>query len=203
MKTCKSIIFVTGENIEDEGRYYMNIYYAKTVLYAYPHVEAIMEQIDELVERKALFSINDYSPCIEIAQKILDFTAQKDVFILIKLFCDKALRKFTDEEKDCFDYKYFKIKPKDYYENFDAESRGYFRRQVVLAKKFADTLEKLGATDRWFEENCLKIDFFKEMYKRVLEHEKSSLKNKPKKDKQKRNDKEKEILDKKKLGLSA
>ena len=49
----------------------MNVYYAKSVLYAYPHIEQITEQIDELVERKALSSMTDYSPCEEIAQKII------------------------------------------------------------------------------------------------------------------------------------
>lgn len=162
----------------------MNVYYAKSVLYAYPHLEAIMEQLDELVERKALCSMNDYSPCLEIAEKILDFTAQKDVFITLKILSDKVLKKFNGDELDCFDYKYFKQKPKEYYIGFDAESRGYFRKQIRIAKKFAELLEHLGATDEWFEKNCMRMDFFKDMYKRVIEHEKNSFKNKPKKLKQ-------------------
>lgn len=161
----------------------MNIYYAKSVLYAYPHIESIMGQLDELVERKALCSINDYSPCVEIAEKILDFTAQKDVFISLKIVADKVLKKFTEDEIDCFDYKYFRQKPKEYFTGFDSESRGYFRKQVKLAKKFSMLLEKAGATDDWFENNCMKMDFFKDMYKRVIEHEKNTLKNKAKKPK--------------------
>lgn len=158
----------------------MNVYYAKTVLYAYPNIKEIIEQIDELVERKALCSINDYSPCIEIAEKILDFTSQKVTLIELESVAKRALCKFTQEEMDHLDYKYFKKKPKKYYDGFDAESRGYFRRQIRIVKIFSERLEKLGANDEWFEKNCLKMDFFKEMLKRVYEHEKNSMKNKPK-----------------------
>ncbi len=158
----------------------MNIYYSKTVLYAYPHIEGVIEQIDELVQKKALCSINDYSPCIEIAEKILDFTHQKDVLIRLKILADKALSKFSDEQLDYLDYKYFKVKPKDYYIGFDASGRTYFRRQVALAKKFSERLEKAGLSDKWFESECLTMDFFKEMLRRVIEHEKKSYKNKPK-----------------------
>ena len=178
----------------------MNVYYAKCVLYAYPHIEAIIGQIDELVERKALYSMNDFSPCIEIAEKILEFTNQKDVYIALKIAVDKVLKKFTEDELDCFDYKYFKQRPKEDFVGFDAESRNYFRKQVRIAKKFAERLEKVGATDEWFEENCMSMDFFKEMYKRVIEHEKNSLKNKPKKAKQKQREKEVQGI---KRGLSA
>ena len=158
----------------------MNVYYAKTVLYAYPHISAIMEQIDELVERKALCSMSDYSPCVEIAEKILNLTKQKDTYIELTLFAEKALKKFTESEMDLFDYKYFKQKPKEYFSNIDTEGRGYFRKQIQLAKKFAKRLECAGVTDVWFEENCLAMDFFKEMLKRVIEHEVKSQKNKSK-----------------------
>ena len=158
----------------------MNLYYAKTVLYAYPNVDVLIEQIDELVERKALYSMNDYSPCEQIAEKILDYTAQKVTLKELKIFVEKVLLKFTEDQLDCLDYKYFKIKPKEYYKDFDFSSRNYFRKQVRLAKKFSEKMDEVGATDEWFKENCLKSDFFRELLKRVYEHEKNSFKNKPK-----------------------
>lgn len=158
----------------------MNVYYAKSVLYAYPHIEQITEQIDELVERKALSSMTDYSPCEEIANKIIEFTEQKQTFIELHVIVSKALRRLTEDELDCLDYKYFKQKPKEYYKDFDASSRAYFRKQVRVAKKFAKLMENRGATDGWFEKYCMCMDFFKEMYKRVIEHEINSMKNKPK-----------------------
>lgn len=156
----------------------MNVYYAKAVLYAYGHVEAVMEQLDEIVERKALSSMEDFSPCIEIAEKILGYTAQKDTLIRLKLFCDKALERFSQEELDCLDYKYFRKKPKEYYANFDYSSRTYFRRQTEIVKKFARAMERIGAGNAWFEKECLKMTFFKDMFKRVIAHEKEMQKNK-------------------------
>jgi hypothetical protein len=108
----------------------MNVYYAKSVLYAYPHIEQITEQIDELVERKALSSMTDYSPCEEIPGKIIEFTEKKKTFIKLYTITEKVLKRFKLDELDCLDYKYFKQKPKEYYKDFDAVSRGYFRKQI-------------------------------------------------------------------------
>ena len=171
---------ISGKKWKQKGGNNMNVYYAKTVLYAYPNIGAVIEQIDELVERKALCSINDYSPCIEIAEKILDFTSQKVTLMELNELTKRGLKKFTEEELDHLDYKYFKQKPKEYYIGFDFTSRNYFRRQQRLIRKFSESMEKIGATDEWFEKTCLKMDFFKEMLKRVYEHEKNSMKNKPK-----------------------
>ncbi len=165
----------------------MNVYYAKCVLYTYPHIPVIMEQIDELVEKRALSSMSDFSPCIEIAHHILDYTKQKDVFIKLSVMTDIILEKFTKEELDCFEYKYFRRKPREYFIGMDTSGRGYFRQQIRLAKRFAKYLEKRGATDAWFEKECMSMDYFREMYRRVIEHEKNSMKNKPNRKKIKEN----------------
>lgn len=158
----------------------MNKYYAKAVLYAYKHLEDVMEQIDELVEKKALSSINDLSPCVCQCEKILSYTEQKDTLIVLKIIVDKVLEKFSNEELVYFSYKYFRDKEKDCFRDFDYTGRAYFRKQVKLAEKFADKLEKSGVNDEWFEEYCLKMDFFKELLKRVYELEDKTLKNRSK-----------------------
>ena len=155
----------------------MNVYYAKTVLYAYPLVEKIMEELDEIVLRKALSSINDCSPCLEQAEKILSFTAQKDTLIKLKIACENVVENFNQKDKDCLDYKYFKQKPKEYYKDFDYTGRTYFRRQTLIAKRFSHLIEQEGLDDKWFQEKCLTINFIKQLYKRVLLHEKSMVKN--------------------------
>ena len=170
----------------------MNLHFAKSILYAYTNLEEVIEQIDEIIERKALCSINDYSPCLEQCEKIIDLIEQKDVLIDLKIKAEKALQRFTDEELDYLDYKYFKVRPKEYYDDFDTFSRNYFRRQVKLANKFSMLIEHEGITQKYFEENCMKIDFMRELLKRVIEHEKLSYKNKP--NKLKNASKNKEIL---------
>ena len=169
----------------------MNIYYTKTVLYAYANIEEVKEQIDDFVERKALSSMSDYTPCIEQCERIINYTAQKIALIELKEFTEKVLKKLSSYELDCLDYKYFKQKPKEYYIDFDCESRGYFRRQVSLVKKISDAFENVGLTDEWFKKNLLTTNFFKELLKRVELHEKQNYKNKAKKQKQRELEKEK------------
>ena len=156
----------------------MNNYYAKTILYAYPNLISLMEQIDELVEKKAFASMGNFTPAIVQCEKILDLTEQKKTLIKVKLVVDKVLQKFSLEEIDCFAYKYFKNKPKEYFKNFDASSRGYFRKQIKLISLFSKRLEYCGIDDDWFVKNCMTIDFFRELYKRVLEYEKVSNRRK-------------------------
>lgn len=161
----------------------MNVYYAKSILYAYSNLHSIMEQIDELVLKKALSSMTDFSPCEWQCNKILSFTAQKDVLIELKLVTDSVLSKLSKEQTDILEYKYFKTKPKEYFEFVDTKSRGYFRKQIRLINRVAEMFERRGVTDRWFEEKCLAIDFFKELLKRVIEHESLCRKNKSLKEK--------------------
>ena len=155
----------------------MNIYYAKTVLYAYANVDAVAEQIDELVEKKALSSMRDFSPCEEQCEKIINLTYNKDVLFELKRFAESALSSFSSYDMKCLDYKYFKRMPREDFIGFDYTSRNYFRHQVRLAEKFAKNLENLGANDEWFENYCLEIEFLREMYKRVIESEVKNRKN--------------------------
>ena len=156
----------------------MNTLYAKSILYAYPCLEVMIEQIDELVVKKALGSMDNFRPCVTQCETIIDLTEQKDLIIDLKLLCDQLLLKFTPDELDCLDYKYFKKKPKEYYSDFDFVSRAYFRKQIRLAKKFAILLEKAKWTDELFEKEYLKIDFFCELVKRVKKQEENLCKKK-------------------------
>lgn len=156
----------------------MNNFYAKTILYAYRNLDAVTRQLDDLVLKRALASMNDLSPCETQCEKILSLTDQKDVLINLKLVTKSVVDKFTEDEKDYLDYKYFKLKPKEYYADFDFTSRAYFRKQVRVADKFAKRLEKAGITDEYFEDKCLSIEFFRELLKRVTERENNFSKQK-------------------------
>ena len=109
----------------------------------------------------------------------------ESVEIRLKEFMDKVVGKLSQYELDSLDYKYFKKKPKEYYIDFDCESRGYFRRQVSLIKKLGSLFDGVGLTDEWFKKNCLNTNFFKDLLKRVENQEKQSYKNKAKKLKKK------------------
>ena len=156
----------------------MKVIYAKTILYAYRNLDAVMRQLDELVMKKALSSMSDLSPCEAQCNNILNLTAQKDILIGLKLKTKEAVDRFSDDEKDYLDYKYFKLKPKEYYIGFDFTSRAYFRKQIRIVDKFAKRMENAGITDDFFEKKCLSIEFFRELLKRVKERENNFAKQK-------------------------
>ena len=162
----------------------MKVIYAKAALYSYAHLEAVAEQMDELVEKKAFSSSMNFTPAIHQFEEIIGLTYQKQIVYALKLCLDAALKHFSEREKDFLDYKYFHLKPKDYYKDFDASSRGYFRTQVRLAEKFAERLQKAGYSDERFENECLSVEFFREMLSRVKEKENLSRKNKTQKEKE-------------------
>ena len=76
-------------------------------------------------------------------------------------------------------------KNKEYFKDFDFKSRKYFRTQNKLVKRFSEYLEKSGVDDVYFDDYLLNIEFFKELKRRVIEHEILSRKNKTEKEKQK------------------
>lgn len=154
--------------------------YAKCVLYAYPVAEEILEQIDETVLNRAIASMNDFSPTVEQCEKIIEYTEQKKTIILLCKILDDVLVGLSKEDKDLLDYKYFKMKSKDYYDGFDYMSRAYFRRQSFLSSSMAKKLENRGLDDKFFTEKCLSINFFKMLLKQVKDKEILSNKNKTK-----------------------
>ena len=150
--------------------------YAKLMLYSYRNLPKIADQIDELVEKKALSSISDCSPAIKQYEKIVGLTYQKQIVLSLFVNVKGVLSKFSDVEKEYFAYKYFRGNtPKNY--PFDPSSRNYFRVQNRLLKKFAAESEKYGYGDERVENELLCIDFFKEMLKRVKEKEDSDNKH--------------------------
>lgn len=155
----------------------MNIYYAKSILYAYPCIERLIEQIDETVEKRALASMNDCSPCFNQCEKIVELTNRKILLIKLKGYVETAIADFTAEELDCLDYKYFRKKPKSFYKDFDFTSRAYFRKQNKIVNCFAKKLLRQKLNDENYQRDYLKMDFFKELLKKVIEHEINNNKN--------------------------
>lgn len=158
----------------------MNLNYTKAVLYAYPNIEAVKEQIDDFVERKALASMNDYSPCDEQCEKIIEYMAQKIILNELKAKIRGILASLSDLELDMLEYKYFKTKPKRYFAGMDTDSRNYFRRQKLLIEKISNMCDRVFLTNEWFEKHCLKMGFFRELLRRVEQYDQACNKNKRK-----------------------
>ena len=128
--------------------------YEKALLYAYPALEGVIDAFDAVFLKRAL-----------------DSYASGRTALSLKL--DRILEKFTPYERKHFSYKYFKDLPAEEYENFDAVSRAYFRRQQKLLLKFAKALERAGLTGEWFDRTCMKTDLFPELLRRIAARERS------------------------------
>lgn len=149
----------------------MKINYVKTLLYAYPVTDKLIEQTDALIEKKALASMNDCSPCEEQCEKIIQLMNKKDIYLHIRLIVEEAMTKLSEEEKQCVEYKYFKNKPKEYFTLVKPKSRNYFRKQKLIAEKIEGVLRRLKIDDDWFEKKCLVLYFFKKLLSCVVERE--------------------------------
>lgn len=154
--------------------------YAKSVLYAYSDIDDHKRFLDELAEKAALDSMYDTTPAFLQCEEILKFAFQKEVLSELKSKIERVIAKFDGYERDCLDYKYFKIKPKEYYEDFDYTGRNYFRDQLRILQRFCERADKVGLTDEWFEENCLTAEYFREYLEYAEETERNSFKHKGK-----------------------
>lgn len=152
----------------------MKSIYVKTILTAYKSLDSVVKQIDELVLKRALASFGDCSPCEEQCRKVVNLMWQKDDILKLSDKISQIIAKLNENDYKLLDYKYFRTHSKEYYKSCgtDFTSRQYFRRQIAIAKKFGDKLEKSGITDKVFEEVYLKTDFFASLKRRISESEK-------------------------------
>jgi len=105
------------------GEFFMNVLYAKSVLYAYPCLDKICEQIDELVEKRLISSMYDFSPAEEQCIKIVNYGFQKQTLLELKQAVIRELKsywwsagdqpkKYDDHSLDELRY-YLMTKPKN------------------------------------------------------------------------------------------
>ena len=155
----------------------MKTVYAKAILYSYSNLDRLCEAIDRHVEQRALSSINDCSPAIEQYEKIIAHMSQKDLIYDLKAVVELILPMFSEEERSYIEYKYFKKQSDKGEVKPEFKTRKYYRRQIKLAEKFAKWLKLHGIDDKKFEEKYLKIDFFRQLIRKVEEHEMQRAKN--------------------------
>ena len=76
----------------------MKKFYAKTVLYLFPCIDKVNEQIDELLEKRALSSMTDFSPCLSQCEKMVNLGVQNANLLVLKGCVSEALKKLSEEE---------------------------------------------------------------------------------------------------------
>ena len=169
---------VFPEKITTFRRLTVNTLYTKVLLYTYPNIESLIDQIDELVEKKSLSSMDSQEPCIDICNSIIALIKEKDLYLDLMVILDGIFEDFTEEEMLCIEYKYFLVRDRVKFRDFDYTSKQYFRRQNKILEKIKRRLDKRGYDDNFFKEKFLPIRFFKSLLRGVKEREKHINKNK-------------------------
>ena len=149
--------------------------YIKTVLHAYVHVPKIIKRINQVVTKKALASMKDFTSCLTQCEKIINLTVQKAVLIEAKHYIDRAMSRLSQDEKDFLDYKYLRVNLVDYELKINSNTRAYYRVQQKIINTLSDNLGYLGKDDKWFEQYCLKVPFIKKMYTAVKRRDESFI----------------------------
>ena len=149
----------------------MKILYVKCMLYAYGHIKEVLCQIDDLVLKNALASMQNVSPCEEQCEKIIFFTERKKTILKLGLLVEDILDKFSSEDRLMIEYKYFRhLLPKGQ-KLPDIYSRNYYRRQNILLNKISRECLKRGFDDNTFKNNYLSIEFFRRVLFLIQERE--------------------------------
>ena len=129
--------------------------YAKTILYAYPHLSALAEAVGQSAENKAMLSFRSGGDALTLAEEVAAALATKSRLLSLKEAADGAIGACGEEERFLLEYKYFRRKRelKKYGgAQFACSERSYFRHQAALLKKMAFLLSVRG----WTEEAFLK-----------------------------------------------
>ena len=169
----------------------MNNLYVKAILYSYPHLDELADQITELMARKAVASMHDFSPCERQCYKMVELALQKGVVTELKRVSDAVLKNFSEEDIAYLDKKYFRTG------NINScdikQGKEFFRQIYKLEKKIGFLFECEGVRDEWFKDNCMEIAFFRELVKTVKEREEILKKGKDTFERNKRTEKTRSV----------
>lgn len=128
--------------------------YQAVLLYVYPKLERLEENIGQLVEAKARASYAGKESTEACAKKMIEYLYVKDCFAWVRASLNEVLASLTKEERYLLEYKYFRRK-----KMLEGEFAGmccpfaertYYRRQRKLADKLNGELIRRGMDEAWF-----------------------------------------------------
>lgn len=118
---------------------------AEGILYYYPRIDKRIENITNAINYLA-FKSSFSEKAQKIANKILSLMWKKTKLQELKELLDGIFFDYDYDDKVYFEYKYFKTCTKSQMARMgiDTDSRGYFRKQDKLLKKYFYDLSRLG-----------------------------------------------------------
>ena len=137
--------------------------YQKVLLYAYPKLERMAEDIGQIVLAKARASVMGRETALACAEKLIRYNFLRGQILFLKDELDGMLSCFSREERFLLEYKYFRRKKElaafsDV--RLSCSERTYFRRQQRLARAVNAELVRRGLTEEWFFEAFSGVSFF-------------------------------------------
>ena len=144
-------------------------FYVKTILSCFIALDSVIEQIENVIKKKARNSFYEYQGAERLANEVLSLCNIRLDLIDLKEKTANSLNKLSDEDKILIAYKYFGIMPED--ENFDHTSWNYFRKQIRAIERFSKILEKQGMTYEYFLKTYMKIHYISEAYNKMVKED--------------------------------
>lgn len=149
----------------------MKSIYPKVILTLYPSLNGLIEDFDERVERRALKSIDDCSPCLSICEDIIRIIREKDLLIELFTTAENVLSRFTKESMRFFDFRYFGKRTEELTEELKYPNSYFFKRLKELTEEFSDYMEQEGITEKRFEKEFMKIDVIRAVAQAISDKE--------------------------------
>lgn len=137
--------------------------YQKVLLYAYPKLGRVAEDIGQIVRAKALASCFGRDSARVCAEKMIQYNFLRDQLLFLKGEMDALFAELCREERFLLEYKYFRRKQElaQYADlRLQYSERTYYRRQQKLARTVNALFLRKGLSEQWFFEAFSRVPFF-------------------------------------------
>lgn len=137
--------------------------YQKVLLYAYPKLGRVAEDIGQIVLAKARASVMGKETALSCAEKLIGYNFLREQLLFLQGELDGLCAELTREERFLLEYKYFRRRRElaAYADlRLQYSERTYFRRQQRLARTVNALLLRRGLSEEWFFEAFSGVPFF-------------------------------------------
>lgn len=127
--------------------------YQAAMLFVYPKLERLIEDIGQMIEAKAVASCLGRERPEDCIETILRYMRARDCFTVCKAAVDEMLAELDRSEQYLLEYKYFRRRKRlEEYADVDLSccERSYYRLQQRLEAKLNAWFMRAGYSEQWF-----------------------------------------------------
>lgn len=137
--------------------------YQKVLLYAYPKLGRMAEDIGQIVRAGAVASCFGKESALACAERLMGYNFLREQLLFLKGELDGICAALDREERFLLEYKYFRRRKElvSYADlRLNCSERTYFRRQQRLSRTVNAEFVRRGLTEAWFFEAFSGVPFF-------------------------------------------